>query len=326
MRTVVAVDAGGTTTRAVLLDESGHCLGVGRAGGANPIALGAPLAMANVVSALLRAVAGHVGAAPELVLMTMAGAIASPDLGGEEAQLSAAGVTARVEFEADILSAWFSGTASGDGTVLVVGTGAVAGVVSKGSLVRIVDGGGWLLGDTGSGFWIGREVVRAVAEHLDGRGPATALTEAVMARVAEAPDRPGPGFNNASHRLLRHVYGASPVTLAEFAPLTLRYPDDAVASDIVARAAAAVERTARVAVDPASQDPIVLAGGLLGEGSPITQHLVEAFGDRCIRVESGLAGAALLALRHLGIPSGETELGRIRASLAQISPPVIDHL
>ncbi len=319
MRTVLAVDAGGTTTRAVLLDESGHCLGVGRASGGNPIALGPPVAMANVVSALMEALSGPVGAGPELVLMTMAGASTSTDLAGEEAQLTAAGVTAPVEFEADILSAWFSGTASGDGTVLVVGTGAVAGVVSDGRLVRIVDGGGWLLGDTGSGFWIGREVVRAVSEHLDGRGPATALTEAVMARVAKAPDRPGPGFNNTSHRLLRHVYGASPVTLATFAPLALQAHDDAIASDILARAAAEVERTARVVVDPASGDPIVLAGGLLGEGSPITKHLVDAFGDRCVRVESGLAGAALLALRHLGRPSGEAELGRIRASLARIS-------
>ncbi len=319
MRTVLAVDAGGTTTRAVLLDESGHCLGVGRANGGNPIALGPPVAMANVVSALMEALSGPIVAVPELVLMTMAGASTSTDLAGEEAQLTAAGVTAPVEFEPDILSAWFSATASCDGTVLVVGTGAVAGVVSHGHLERIVDGGGWLLGDTGSGFWIGREVVRAVAEHLDGRGPATALTEAVMARVAEAPDRPGPGFNNGSHRLLRHVYGARPVTLAKFAPLTLQYPDDAVASDILARAAAAVERTARVAVDPASGDPIVLAGGLLDEGSPITKHLVDAFGDRCILAESGLAGAALLALRHLGVRSGEAELSRIRASLARIS-------
>ena len=319
MRTVMAVDAGGTTTRAVLLDESGHCLGVGRARGGNPIALGPPLAMANVVSALMEALSGSIGAGPELVLMTMAGASTSADLAGEEAQLNAAGVTARVAFEADILSAWVSGTASGDGTVLVVGTGAVAGVVSNGNLVRIVDGGGWLLGDAGSGFWIGREVVRAVAEHLDGRGPATDLTEAVMARVAEAPDRPGPGFNNTSHRLLRHVYGASPVTLATFAPLALQAHDDAIASDILARAAAEVEKTARVVIDPASGDPIVLAGGLLGEGSPIMKHLVDAFGDRCVRVESGLVGAALLALRHLGVPSGEGELDRIRASLARIS-------
>lgn len=324
MRTALAVDAGGTTTRAVLLDETGRCLGIGRTGGGNPIAIGPEGAMANVVSALVQATAGSPGVQPEIVLMTMAGAINSADVTGGEAQLDAAGIAAPVEFEADILSAWFSGTASGDGTVLVVGTGAVAGVVSSGQLVRIVDGGGWLLGDTGSGFWIGREVVRAVAEHLDGRGPATSLTEAVMARVPEAPDLPGPGFNKTSHRLLRHVYGASPVALAAFAPLALQAPDDTVASGILALAAKAVERTASIAVDPWSTDPVVLAGGLLGETSPITRRLLGVFGDRCVRVESGLAGAALLALRHLGVASGEAELARIKSSLAGIQPLSID--
>lgn len=72
-----------------------------------------------------------------------------------------------------------------------------------------------------------------------------------------------------------------------------------MASDILARASAAVERTASIAVDPTSEDPIVLAGGLLFEGSPIMDHLANTFGARCVRVESGLAGAALLALRHL---------------------------
>ncbi len=318
MRTVLAVDAGGTTTRAVLLDETGRCLGVGRAGAGNPIASGRPMAMASLVSALVGAWSSRRDASPELVLVTMAGAITMDDLAGEEYRLAAAGITARVEFEADILSAWFSGTASGEGTVLVVGTGAVAGVVSGGRLARVVDGIGWLLGDAGSGFWIGREVARAVAQDLDGRGPATALTGAVMAMVGETSGRPGAGRGNASHRLLRFAYSGSPVELAKFAPLALAAVDDPVACDIVARAAAEVERTARAAVEPASEDPIVLAGGLLGEGSPLAERVTGVFGERCVRVESGLAGAALLALRHLGVRAGEAELGRIRESLAEV--------
>lgn len=319
MRTALAVDAGGTTTRAVLLDESGDCLGVGRAGGGNPIAMGAPVAMNNIVSALVQALSRHEGAAPELVLATMAGTSSLSDLKGEHTRLIAAGITAPIEFEPDILSAWFSGTAAGEGVVLVVGTGAVGGVVSDGRLVRIVDGSGWLLGDAGSGFWIGREVVRAVAEHLDERGPATALTEAVLARIDEPMNPPTEGRNTEAHRLLAHVYGSSPVALAQFAPLALHTPDDAVAHDILSRAASEVERMARAVIDPTSSHPIVLAGGLLGPGSPIAERLLEAFGDRCVRAESGLAGAALLALRRMGVPSGEAELTRIKASLASIS-------
>ena len=38
-----------------------------------------------------------------------------------------------------------------------------------------VDGDGWLLGDDGSGFWIGRSAVRAALRMADGRGRPTVL-------------------------------------------------------------------------------------------------------------------------------------------------------
>ena len=63
-----------------------------------------------------------------------------------------------------------------EGAVVASGTGAVTLAVGP-SRVRRIDGWGHLLGDAGSGFWIGREALTAVLRAHDGRGAPTALSE-----------------------------------------------------------------------------------------------------------------------------------------------------
>lgn len=60
------------------------------------------------------------------------------------------------------------------GAVVAAGTGVVTLAVGAERVAR-VDGWGYLLGDAGSGHWIGREALDAVMREFDGRGPATAL-------------------------------------------------------------------------------------------------------------------------------------------------------
>jgi N-acetylglucosamine kinase-like BadF-type ATPase len=65
------------------------------------------------------------------------------------------------------------------GAVVAAGTGVVTLAVGVSDVAR-VDGWGNLLGDAGSGYWIGRAALEAVMRAHDGRGPATALTERVQ--------------------------------------------------------------------------------------------------------------------------------------------------
>ncbi|MFD4960900.1 N-acetylglucosamine kinase [Microbacterium sp. NPDC058389] len=60
------------------------------------------------------------------------------------------------------------------GAVVAAGTGVVTLAVGAEHVAR-VDGWGYLMGDAGSGYWIGREALDAVMREFDGRGPATAL-------------------------------------------------------------------------------------------------------------------------------------------------------
>ena len=60
---------------------------------------------------------------------------------------------------------------------------------------RAARSGGWgyLLGDEGGGFWIGRAALSAVVRQFDGRGPATLLTEMVLDHMSLGqPDRADP--------------------------------------------------------------------------------------------------------------------------------------
>ena len=71
--------------------------------------------------------------------------------------------------------------------MLIAGTGSAAGLVRDHRLVRTADGHGWLLGDDGSGFWLGREAVRSVLRKLDLGEPIGLLGQAVVRAVL--PDR-----------------------------------------------------------------------------------------------------------------------------------------
>lgn len=73
------------------------------------------------------------------------------------------------------------------GVVCAAGTGVVTLGVGRDRVAR-VDGWGNIMGDAGSGYWIGREALDAVMRAHDGRGPATALTGLVRRRFPQLED------------------------------------------------------------------------------------------------------------------------------------------
>ena len=74
-----------------------------------------------------------------------------------------------------------AGALDGSGCVLVSGTGSVCNGrnLATGQTVR-TGGYGYLIDDEGSGYAIGRDILRAVVRAGDGRGPRTQLTELVF--------------------------------------------------------------------------------------------------------------------------------------------------
>ena len=323
MLQLLAVDAGGTSTRAMVLDSRGTCWGIGRAGRGNPVSDGAEKAAAAITAAVGGALASadRPGSEVAAVTLAMAGGLAfahtdwlTPGLGG-------LGVDAAVTPEPDLLAMFCSGTSLLDGYGLVAGTGATAVRVRGGDMEAMADGLGWLLGDAGSGFWIGHQVARAVALDLEARGPATTLTPRLLEQLGIASTEEKVEARPAAlNGLVRVVYSGSPLQLAAFAPLALADPADPVSQEIVR---AAVDHLARAVLDVADADlpgPLVIGGGV-GAQPTIRDALVPRLAaggltGPVMRVEDGLVGAGVLALRRQGVDVDEVVFERLRATTA----------
>jgi N-acetylglucosamine kinase-like BadF-type ATPase len=324
MSELLAVDAGGTSTRAVVVDAAGRTLGYGRSTGGNPTSAGVGPAVEAVTAAAAAALAapGVDPAAVGMVLLAHAGSAHDfHDRVG--AALAPLGVAVPVTGAGDVTALFASGTPEPDGAALIAGTGAIGGAIRGGALVRTVDGTGWLLGDEGSGFWIGHRVARAVVDDLDG-GPGTALTPAVLARLGIAEDAGlHDGRSLAMGTLVRRLYAMRPVQLSSLAPLTFALREqDAVADAIVRGGVVALsrilERTRRLQPD----GPVVLGGSVLVEGylrlppDPLGPLTAALGGATPLPVSDGLVGAAVLGLRASGTAVDRPLFERLSTGIA----------
>ncbi|MEU6253562.1 BadF/BadG/BcrA/BcrD ATPase family protein [Streptomyces sp. NPDC047043] len=340
---VVGLDAGGTRTRAVLATAAdGRLLGEGAAGPGNALTVPLP----QLTEHLAEAVAGAVpeGARGRVVAVGGGFAGATGVDEGDPGRLNAlTALTAAlrrlgigadsIAISSDIEAAFASAPgAPADGLALVAGTGAVAMRITDRRCTATVDGDGWLLGDDGSGFWIGREAVRAALRMADGRGGATVLAEAVgralglpteclpgvgsggleadSSRAGSGAGEPSYGFlvgsgwsrvGREAYRmhLLPVVMAQSPPRLARLAPLVAEAAreKDPVALRILDEAVDQLTHTLR-ALEPQPGEPVVATGGLLGPDGPLTAPLtarLQALGLTLDWVADGCAGAVALA-------------------------------
>jgi N-acetylglucosamine kinase-like BadF-type ATPase len=321
MDALLAVDAGGTSTRAVVLTRAGECVGYGTAGAGNPISSG-PEHTARQVAAAAQA-ALDMAAGSTIVgsaVLAMAGSRIRGSTEWVEVELRRIGVGAVVGLESDLLATFCSGAWEADGYAVVAGTGAAAIRVSAGRQVATADGLGWLLGDAGSGFWVGRRIVRAAAADLDGRGPRTRLTgmllDALGPAADDAPAISVTGRPDGLSRLVEAAYRGRPVDLARFAPLAIAAEDDEVAAAILADARAALRATLAAVHREDVTGPVVCGGGVLGALGLEVDGLPGITDIR--RVADGAAGAAMLALRANGIVADQAVFERVRDSLGAV--------
>lgn len=117
------------------------------------------------------------------VVAGLTGLFEAPERGGELAAAMAHHLHARhVVVASDVVTSHLGALAGRPGVVAAVGTGAVVfGLAADGRWAK-VDGWGYLLGDAGSGFDVGRRGLVAALRAIDGRGGSDALAHAAAAR------------------------------------------------------------------------------------------------------------------------------------------------
>ncbi|WP_210592428.1 N-acetylglucosamine kinase [Streptomyces sp. GESEQ-35] len=310
---VVGLDAGGTRTRAVLASaRDGLPQGEGTGGPGNALTVPVPELTEHLAEAVAQAVPEALRARVGAVAGGFAGAsrTATDEPGRLRAQsaLTAAlgqlGIAAvSVEIYSDIEAAFASAPGfPADGLALVAGTGAVAARITGRRCIATAGGDGWLLGDDGSGFWIGRSAVRAALRMADGRGSPTLLAAAI-GRELGLPDEVLPYGDEEWTReqcevyrmhVLPAVMARPPVQLARLAPLVVEAAGekDAVAEAILQAAADQLTHTLG-ALEPRRSERIVVTGGLID--SLLTSLTDRLPGFTVDQVADGCPGAVALA-------------------------------
>ena len=316
MKLFLGVDGGGSSTTAVIGDENGRVLGVGRAGPSNHAGEEGREKFVQALNGCLRdagiqATDASIKATDALAQTTPGGICfecACIGLSGGPADKEALAreiVNAKhYAFTHDALIALSGATAGGHGVVTIAGTGSIAfGRNSVGRTAR-VGGWGYIFGDEGSAFDLVRKALRAALRFEEGWGPPTALRDALL----EAAGSTG-SMNNLLHRFYTGEFPRA--RIAAFAPLVdeLALAGDAVARDILNDAAQSLATIAAAVrgqlFAPAEIVTMSYAGGafrsvMLLERFRLLVELVD--GNRVTAPRFGPAAGALIeAYRLAGI-------------------------
>jgi N-acetylglucosamine kinase len=176
---VLGIDAGGTKTVCYLADSHGDVLAEARGGGANLQAVG-ELEVEKVLHHVMDAAIGDRPVVPAVICLGIAGVDRPDDAALVRTIMRRIGYKARVLVVNDALVALEAGAPRQPGVVIISGTGSISyGRNARGEAARS-GGWGYVLGDEGSGYWIGRAALRAVLREADKRGPKTALTQMLL--------------------------------------------------------------------------------------------------------------------------------------------------
>ena len=228
---VLGIDAGGTKTVCLLADGDGRIVAEARGSGANLQAAG-ELEVEKVVHGVMQAALGDRGIRPAMICLGIAGADRPEDAATVRGIMARIGLNIPTIIVNDALVALTAGVGNVPGVVVVAGTGSIA--YGRNAANRAARAGGWgyLFGDEGAGFWIGRAVLVAIVKQFDGRGPATKLTDLVLDHLhLKSPDA-----------LVHEIYGdaARPRRIATLASLVAPAIDagDEIATRILDHAAA----------------------------------------------------------------------------------------
>lgn len=179
----------------------------------------------------------------------------------------------------------------GSGIVLIVGTGTIAvGKTANGEIVRC---GGWgiELSDEGSGAWIGREALTAVAHAFDGRGEQTSFADMLISLF--------PSINPAQPRTFVAAYNERVFDYPSVVPMVFECAQqgDAVCNAIIHRAADHLMHMLDVLgkryFQGAERVPVACVGGIMESDTALAGIITERLGAHPQLQKAPLRGTPL---------------------------------
>jgi N-acetylglucosamine kinase-like BadF-type ATPase len=307
---IVGVDGGGTKTLAAAWDPASGEVWLGKSGPSNLDAIGEDVA-AESLEAAVHAATRAAGRSSDAVGVAVFG------LAGTDTAKVAHLVDERFAYAStftvnDVVTAWAAGTGCRPGVAVIAGTGS--NILGVGRHNEIWRSGGWghILGDEGSGYWLGLEGIHAGLAHRDATGPPTKLTGAATEH-----------FGAAAIEDVANLVYQQPLTKAEVASFAvvvgqLGHDGDAVAGRILreggrllARQAIAVIRRTGLA---GSEPFLVAQVGSTWNAGPLFRDTFESL------VKEGASG---VSFEHVHAPPvhGALLLAGLAAQVWSDEPP-----
>ena len=303
---VVGVDGGGSSTRVYVADDRAQVL-FKATGDGSAVRPGAESDSAELIGTLVRnavidAEMGHL--LPRALVVGVAGVGRDAQKVALQQELERLELAETVVVISDAEAAMEDAFTDGPGILLIAGTGSIAWGRSPAGTMQRCGGWGPVIGDDGSGAWLGRKSLQVIAAAHDGREPETALTGAVLTAL-ELDDVAA---------LIAWAASATAADMAALAPAVLSAAEvgDLRANTIVTMAveelALHVRALARTLfVDERAAIPVALHGGLLGKGRPTRrrlEHRLKTLVPGAVvrhQAVDASRGAVQMALRTIGL-------------------------
>lgn len=301
----IGIDGGGTKTTAVIGDGTGHLLAAVKGSSGNLTAI-SPQQLYTLLNDLIEQLLKKTGVTLSDV-KTIFAAMAGADRPGEQQKIYEAfqqsPILSKLKVQSDIHAALASGTWGKEGTLLIAGTGAILFGYHNQETFRM-GGWGYLLGDEGSGYHLGKLAIRSILKAHDKQLELKPFQKAILAH-----------FNvRTSDQLITKVYSSTnPVTaISSTSKLVLAaFEEDTMAKlivqavqeellELVASAYTRIDRT----------KPVVLHGGLFSNHmfyQVFENSISTRFPELVVMKPSvpGMVGAYLLALHENEIEVSE---------------------
>lgn len=190
MKYFLGIDGGGTQTRAAIVTASLDVVGRGGAGPGNHYRVGASVAAQNCAQAATEALADAARIAPDISRediaawgFGLAGVRRAVDIELMQGHVAIVATGQPWVMDTDATAAHAGALNGAPGIVLIGGTGAITLGIDEAGERFYGDGWGPLLGDEGSGYWMGQEALRAVCRAHDGRAPRSNLSQSVLSAL-----------------------------------------------------------------------------------------------------------------------------------------------
>lgn len=249
----LGIDGGGTKTAFALADQSGNILKETILGATNPNDVGFACTF-SVLKRGIETVCDGIDLREVSVYAGLAGCSSVENLPKICDFLASFGFGKHANHN-DAMNAVAAALDDTDGVAVIMGTGSIA-YAKSGSYLRRIGGYGYLFGDAGSGFAIGKDVILAALQYEDGSGKDTLLYDMVKEQC-------GTGTVLQS---IDCFYEKGKTEIARYAPLafTAFEKGDTVAKKIITDNLRAIASLIRSGADTVGGDRVnvTLCGGL----------------------------------------------------------------